>query len=262
MAVDAATGGTVWTFRPDAQAVTVPALDDVAMYTGQRGIPMVYALSRADGALRWKVNVGVGYAFEAHVRGVAVSGDTLYVGLWRYLTVNGAQSSAVLVALDRRDGRELWRYETGGPFHYFVDAPVVSGGLVLASDFGTGDLVAIDVATRREAWRTAAGGSVRIAVVGQTAFTAGFDQKARGIDVTSGAVKWTGATGSSALGLGACGGNAYVTAFLLRRFDGTTGAITGEGRAGSGDVGFVTNVASDGARVYVSGTTGVFAYRC
>ena len=38
-------------------------------------------------------------------------------------------------------------------------------------------------------------------------------------------------------------------AHFLRRFDGTTGAITGEGRAGNGDVGFVTNVANDGSRV-------------
>jgi hypothetical protein len=78
----------------------------------------------------------------------------------------------------------------------------------------------------------------------------------------TGALQWTGPTGSSAFGIGACGGNLYVTAFALRRFDGTSGALTGEAQLGSLNGGFVTHVASDGTKVYVAGTSGVAAYIC
>jgi outer membrane protein assembly factor BamB len=262
MAVDGASGATVWSVHPDSQAVTEPALDDATFFTGQRGIPVVYALSRTDGALRWKVNVGTGYTFRAHVRGVAVSGDTVYASIERYLDVNGASASGVLVALSKADGHELWRYETIGAKGFFLNAPVPSGHLILVNDYYSGDVVAVDVTSHQEVWRTAAGGTVDVVVVGSRIFTAGADTKVRGLDLATGAVQWTGPTGSSAFGIGTCGGNVYVTAFALRRFDGTSGAMTGEAQLGSLNGGFVTHVASDGTKVYVAGTAGVAAYLC
>jgi outer membrane protein assembly factor BamB len=262
MAVDAASGATVWSVHPDSQTVTEPALDDATFYTGQRGVPVVYALARADGALRWKVNVGAGYTYRAHVRGVAVSGDTVYASVERYLDLNGAAATGVLVALSKTDGHELWRYETSGTKDFFLNAPVPVGRLILVNDYYTGDLAAVDVTTHREAWRTGVGGTVDVVVVGQSAFTAGADTRARALDVTTGVVRWTGPTGSSAFGLGVCGGNVYVTAFMLRRFDGTSGEVTGDAQLGSMNGGFVTHVASDGTKVYVAGTGGVAAYMC
>src|SRR5207302_933151 len=132
-------------------------------------------------------------------------------------------SSGVLVAVDRTDGHELWRYDTGGPNHYFLDAPVPTAGTVLVSDFGTGDLVAVDIRTHTEAWRTFVGGATRVGLQGSTAITAGFDTNVRATDVTTGTVRWTNSSGGSAFGIGVCAGNAYVTAFLVRRFDISTG---------------------------------------
>lgn len=261
MSVDAATGATVWNVHPDSQAVTAPALDDATYYTGQRGVPFVYALAKDNGALRWKVNVGTGYAFPAHVRGVAVSNDTLYVTVERYLNPNGASATAVLVALDRRDGRELWRFESSGTKNWFLGAPVPLGNIVLATDFGSGDLVAINKTSHQEAWRTGAGGAEGAYVSGQVAFVAGFDQTARAIDLATGRVVWNTDTGSSAIGYGTCGPSFFVSAFKLRRFDGASGSITGESNAG-GAGGFVTYVASDGASAYVTSSAGVFAFSC
>lgn len=262
MAVNGATGATIWTVHPDSQAVAEPALDGTTFYTGQRGIPIVYALARADGAVRWKVNVGSGYTFRAHVRGVAVAGDTVYASLERYLDLNGVSASGVLVALAASDGHELWRYETPGTKDYLLDAPLIAGRLVLVNDFYKGDLIAVDMMSHQEVWRTAVGGTERMALVGQTVLTAGVDAKARALDLATGALKWTAETGSSAFGLGTCGASLYVTAFHLRRYDAATGAITGESQVGSMDGGFVTHVASDGTRVFVAGTSGVAAYRC
>ncbi len=261
MAVDAATGATIWNVHPDSQTVIAPALDDASFYTGQRGIPVVYAVARDNGAIRWKVNVGVGYTFPAHVHGVGVSGDTVYAALERYLNINGAVVSGVLVALDRRDGHELWRYETPGTYDFLRGAPVPIGRVVLVSDFYSGDVVAVDVVTHREAWRTPAGGPDGTYVVGQTVFVAGVDHQARALDLATGSVKWTADTEGSDLGYGSCGANFMVSAFVLRRFDGATGKITGRsGLGGAG--GFVSYIATDGTRGYVTGTNGVFAFPC
>jgi outer membrane protein assembly factor BamB len=262
MAVNGSTGVTIWSVHPDSQTVTEPALDATTLYTGQRGVPVVYALARSDGAIRWKVNLGAGYTFRAHVRGVAVSGDTVYASVERYLDLNGASAKGVLVALDRLDGHELWRYETGGTKNFFLDAPVPAGRLVVVNDFYAGDLVAVDVTSQREAWRTSAGGAVRAVLIGSTIYTAGWDTNARAIDLASGTVKWSAPTGSSAFGIGTCGGSLFVSAFHLRRYDLTSGEITGEARVGGMDGGFVTHVASDGTRVYVAGTSGVAAFAC
>jgi outer membrane protein assembly factor BamB len=262
MAINGATGATIWTVHPDSQAVTEPALDATTFYTGQRGIPIVYALARADGTVRWKVNVGAGYTFRAHVRGVAVSGDTVYASLERYLDLNGVSASGVLVALAASDGHELWRYETPGTKDYLLDAPLPVGRLILVNDFYKGDLIAVDMVSHQEAWRTPVGGTERMAMVGQTVLTAGVDTRARALDLATGAVKWTAETGSSAFGLGKCAGSLFVSAFHLRRYDIGTGQITGESQLGTVDGGFVTHVASDGASVFVAGTSGVAAYRC
>jgi outer membrane protein assembly factor BamB len=261
MAVDAATGATIWAIHPDSQAVVVPALDDVAFYTGQRGIPVVYAVARDNGAIKWKVNVGVGYTFPAHVRGVGVSGDTVYAAVERYLNVNGVASSGVLVALDRRDGRELWRYETAGRRNFLRGAPVPVGNVVIVTDFVGGDVVAVDVVTRTEKWRTPVGGPDGAFVVGQSVFVAGTVPRARALDLATGTIKWTSETGSTGFGYGACGRNFMVAAGKLLRFDGATGQTTGESGIGGGG-GFNSYVATDGTRGYVTGSNGVFAFPC
>lgn len=262
MAVNGATGATLWTVHPDSQTVTEPALDATTFYTGQRGIPIVYAVARSNGAVRWKVNVGAGYQFRAHVHGVAVSGDTVYAALERYLDQNGVSATGVLVALSSVDGHELWRYETPGTKDFFHNAPLPVGRLILVNDIYTGYLIAVDMVSHQEVWRTQVGGAVQVAVVGQTVLTAGIDTKARGLDLATGAVKWSATTDSSPFGLGTCGNNLYVSSFNLFRYDITSGAVTGNATLGSPDGGWVSNIASDGAKVYVVGTAGVAAYKC
>jgi outer membrane protein assembly factor BamB len=209
--------------------------------------------------VRWKVNVGVGYTLDARVGGVGVSGDTVYVSVRRYGNVSGGLASGVLVALDRRDGRELWRYETAVGKHYFLDAPVpVAGGRVLVNDVGSGDVAAVDIATRSEAWRRAVGAAIRVRVFNQTVFTGGNDH-AVGLDLATGTVRWTKPTGSSASGTGICQGNVFVSAFAFRRFEGATGELTGE--LGSEAL-YVSHVATDGVRAYATSAVGVIGVYC
>jgi outer membrane protein assembly factor BamB len=134
LAMDITDGHTIWNFHPDAQAIVYASADDRAFYTGQRDIPFVYALDLADGHLLWKVNIGLGWTFPGHVKGTAVSGDTVYIAARKDLAQNGYISQGVLVALDRNDGHEFWRYETPGTNGGLQDAPVIAGNLVVVSD--------------------------------------------------------------------------------------------------------------------------------
>ena len=95
-----------------------------------------------------------------------------------------------------------------------------------------------------------------------TFLTASFDTRAVGVDLATGAARWASGTGSSPIGIGTCGNSLYVSAFQLRRFDASSGQLTGNASLGPADGGWVSNVASDGVNVYVAGTAGVAAYRC
>jgi outer membrane protein assembly factor BamB len=261
MAIDGATGRTIWNVHPDSQAIVVPALDATGFYTGQRGLAVAYAFERTTGALRWKQNMVIGSAYPADVSGLAASGDTVYVTVRKALDLNASISTGVLVALDRATGAELWRYETPGTKDFFYGAPIVRGTQVIANDVYAGVLIAIDTRTHGELWRADVGGASRAVIIGSTIFAAGADTKARAIDLATGALKWTGETGSSSFGVGACGNSFFASAFLLRRYDAATGAITGEAdRIASG--GFFSNVASDGAHAYAVAGNGTFAFDC
>lgn len=156
LAVEGSSGRTVWAFHPDSQAVVAPALDGATLYTGQRGLPVVYALDRADGHLRWRTDVdpGRGTGYPALVQGAAVSGDTVYVAVRRALAPTFYTTAGLLVALDRRDGRTLWRYDLAeGGHHGFTTGPLLAGRLVIVGDFDGQAVLAYDPAAGAVAWR-------------------------------------------------------------------------------------------------------------
>lgn len=258
MAVDASNGTTIWSVHPDSQAVVETALDAENLYTGQRGVPVIYAFARVNGAMRWKVNLGPGYTQQAYVQGLAVSGDTVYATIDRYINEFGGSSTAVLVAVDRVDGHELWRYETPVGKHYPRGAPVPAGNVVVLNDVGSGDAVAIQISTRQESWRTGVGAAIRVRVRGAMVYTGG-NRDAIALDLATGAVRWTQPTGSSSFGTGICGSSFVSSAFALRRFDLLTGAPTGSTDSGPN---YVSHVASDGTHGFVTGQQGTIAFQC
>lgn len=87
-----------------------------------------------------------------------------------------------------------WSQQIGG--HALQQAPVIAGGLVIetASDLGdetTGGVVAIDIATGEQVWRTPAitrGGPL---VIGSVVVVAELDGEVLGLDLDTGDVRWT-----------------------------------------------------------------------
>ena len=265
LAVDATTGRTVWNFHPDSQAVVVPALDDATFYTGQRGLAVVYALDRATGALRWRVDLGAGhgYAFQTDVKGLAVRGDTVYANITRGLDANYRGTGGVLVALDRRDGRELWRYETTGDRHGFMQAPLPVGRLVVAVDLLGATVVAYDPAAGRVAWTYALDGNNILTSTASdgVVYVARSAGDAAAVDAATGAERWRVGKAGAALGSAVCAGGYFVNDERLRRIETGSGAVTATLGAGSSLV-FTSGIAADGQAVYFTGENGAYAVAC
>ena len=259
-ALDAATGATIWTFHPDSQGVVVPAIDATTIYIGQRGIPTVYALDKATGALRWRTNLGVGYTNSATVFGLAARGDTVYATVSRDKSANGALHSGVLVALDRADGHELWRYETAGDRGSFVTAPLLLPDVLIINDFGAAAVLAIDPRTQTVRWRSPITDEYLIYGNG-TLFGAGAEGNVFAMNPSTGTVQWSKAQGSSAGGLALCGNSVWENNGNLRRVDAATGAERGVLSA-SGLGTFASDVGTSGQRVFIAGGNLVTAVAC
>lgn len=68
------------------------------------------------------------------------------------MTLCGGTARGVLVALDGRNGRQLWRRETAAGNHKVSTDLLVSGALVFVSDISGAAVHAVDAATGRPAW--------------------------------------------------------------------------------------------------------------
>lgn len=269
LAMSAADGTTIWNFRPDKAAAGVYAsLDDRALYTGQREIPVVYALSLTDGRLLWKTNIGPDWQYPGFVVGTAVSGDTVYVAGRRYLAQNGYIAKGILVALDRNDGRELWRYESSGPGNLsgLQGAPVVAGQYLVVSDLNGQAFFAYDRFALREVWRIQStdrnGPLTPPVVVGNRVYVGSADTNAYAVDLNTGAVIWKQNLGGSLYGTAYCAGSVFINANVnLQRRDTAAGRYTGAFNPGNNRR-FSSNIVSDGVRVYLMGAGGTTAVNC
>ncbi|MGI8546965.1 MAG: PQQ-binding-like beta-propeller repeat protein [Gemmatimonadaceae bacterium] len=265
-ALDTATGVLRWRFQPDSEPQkTIATADTDTYYTGQRYYPVIYALALNNGALRWRTNVGSGWTYAGFVRGVSVSGDTVYAGIVRYRAENGYIRSGVVVALDRRTGNELWRYETPTTNHDVDGAPLVVNNLLVLDDLTGYGLYAIDqfYPSAGEKWRVTLPGqgagptAPSVASDGQVyAFTGG--GYAYAIDAASGRVVWQEQTKTVGLGVGVCNGSVYLNTGTLERRSRSGGPL-GYLRSNGG---FTSDVISDGSFIYVTGRNGVTAVRC
>jgi|SRR6266540_1920997 len=267
-AVDDGTGQIKWRFKPDSvPALVIASADDQTYYTGQLGIPVVYALDLTTGSLKWRTNVGSAWQYKGYVYGTSFSGDTLYVNVERFVTQNGGFTSAVVVALDKIDGHELWRYETPTTSHGSRDAPIVFGNLLIIDDLSGHGVFAIDrfSPSSGEKWRVAAPGNAAgpttpSVISNGTLFTGFGGGYFYAIDARTGTVKWSHQTFQWVTGVTTCAGSAFANVANIERYDAETGAITGH--SASGKAPLTSGLVTDGSRIYVSGEDGVHAFAC
>ena len=268
-AFDAATGRRLWQFAGTGNAsLTDYAVDERAFYYGTDA-RQVYALSVGDGARLWQIDLGPAWQHGSHVRGVAVSGDTVYVAAKQHHSTNGYYSSGWMVALDRSTGDEFWRYQYGDgtDSRDFVRAPTVAGRFLLASDLSGSAFMAIDRFRGELHWRVKGepgfvGFFTSPTARDGTAYVAGGDTYVYAVDIGTGKIRWRtqpvfGGNFSHAV----CGSAVFaLPAGQMSVLDRQTGRVLGSVFSDNDYPSSRFAVASD--RVFALGETAVYAIRC
>lgn len=267
LSLDAATGTILWRFTPDAQAAAAEsAVDDLAMYIGTR-THKVYALDVHTGAPLWTTDVGPTWSWFGIVKGISVSGDTVYAGGTRYLNQFGGLSAGFIAALDRHDGHLLWMYEGPGNGQFSVQsAPTVTARLLVASDLG-GAFFAVDRATGQEVWRVNApagffGPHAAPVVIDSRVYVGSNDQLVYSADLATGTVAWKTDTHASINSFAVCQQTAFANNQGVYALDVSSGQLLGSLHADDGSDFFTSGFAVAPDRVIVSGTQAVYAIGC
>jgi outer membrane protein assembly factor BamB len=266
-AMDETTGAIRWQFTPDSGAAGVfPSVDERAYYTGQRGIPVVYALDPVTGGLLWKVNVGPAWQYHGFVSAVLVSGDTVFAVTEHWLALNGVTRDVIVVALNRLDGSELWRFETASQ-HDGASGAKLAGDLLVINNIVGGGVVAVSKTTHGEAWRLTspnqgAGGIALPAVDAGTVYVGTGGGYVYALDRAAGTVHWTHYTQTVVWGITRCGASVISNIYDLERYDPSNGVVTGHFNSNANGGLFTSNLISDGTRVFVTGQDGVRAVTC
>lgn len=266
-AVEAATGAVFWhAALPSSADYSHNTADERAVYVGMRNRRVV-ALSAADGAQLWEVDVGLGWVFASLITGISVAGDTVYVAVRRHMDDGDLLQRAVVVALDRHSGREIWRYEGGGPHANVIDAPTVAGDFLVLSDEYTNTFFALDRATGREAWRVQGlrgyvGPYNRPRVADGVVYAGMGDTHVWAADLRTGKVLWKTATGSSIYAVEVCGERIVVNDDDIEILDRRTGRHLGYALRSTDAVFATSDVVVSGMRAFVIGNKASYAIDC
>ena len=265
---DVATGAVLWqrAFDPntDAPDFSDLAADDVALFVGLRD-GRALALAQSDGSTLWEAPIATAdWTFKGLIGGSTISGDTVYVTATRYLNANAFEEAAVVVALDRQSGRELWRYQSPGINTSIAHAAVLAGANLIFTEAYLGAVIAIDRATGVERWRQPThgfffGGPV---VRGDTVFVATSESRAYAFDAVSGRVLWTANLEAGATSVGVCASELFVGDFHVEVRTAHSGGRVGLAFTGS-DTEIVTSFITvlDGV-AYAGTNERLIAFRC
>ena len=269
VALDAATGRELWRYVPDSFAGFSQSDGDAdAFYFGSTQ-HRAYAVRASDGALLWSRDLGPDWPYKGVVRGMTVSGDTVYAVVEHDTGVNGHIGTGDVFALDRRTGAVHWVYRNGDGtrLNIIQSAGRVAGNLLLLSANWDNQYIALDRATGREVWRAAGdfgygGPQEAPEVSGSVAFTASFDQHAMAIDLTSGRTLWRTNVNNGAFYVAVCGNRLLVNNLGLSVLEAATGRVLGSGYDYSTGESIRTDFVVVGDRAYAFGATDLFAFRC
>jgi outer membrane protein assembly factor BamB len=271
-ALVAATGAELWTFTPDTAAVAMTTVDERAFYIGTES-RRVYSLDVATGKPRWSAEVLPRGPYRAVVTGIVLHGDTLYVSLVEETSPTGHLKRGWIVAVERHEGRVLWRYvnERQGEAHD-AGRHAVAGRIVLVNDLNGGAFLGIDRFTGKEVWRHVGpaglfGAWDEFKVADGIAYVASNDTRVYAFDPETGRIHWTHRLKGSANSSAVCGEHIFAAAgslHMLSRADGKQKSVLFQDREGfvQPDAFVVSRLLAHGNRVYFVGHNAVYAVEC
>jgi glucose dehydrogenase len=270
VALEAATGRELWR-RPLPAFAGFCETDGTAdaFYLGTTD-HRVFALNAADGSVLWQRDLGPDWEYKTGVvRGMTVSGDTVYAVVEHDTGINGHIGTGDTFALDRHTGRVLWhhRFGDGTGLSIYQSAARVVGRYLLNTANRENTFVALDRFTGQEVWRVVGGvqylgpreaPEVRNGV----AFAAAHDQRARAIDLASGRVLWETPLQGGTHYFALCGRVMLANYFRVGVLDPETGQFMEQLRREPENESVHTDFVVVGNRAYVFSTHALLALRC
>ena len=179
-ALDAATGGIVWTFSPLTYCYSAPRISGGVVYVACLSDHKLYALDENTGAKLWEHDFG----FGTSPYGMALADGMAFVGAF----------DNKVYAVDASGGGQVWEFTTGGDVQ---GIPTVANGKVFV---GSDDnkLYALDEMTGAKIWDFTTGDDVRgsAAVVGGTVYFGSSDHKVYALNESNGALIWSFTAGT------------------------------------------------------------------
>jgi outer membrane protein assembly factor BamB len=191
-----------WKFKTNGRVISSPVVVGDAVYVGSTD-GNLYAINRADGALRWKFTT----------RGAVNSSPAFANGVVYVNSVDGK-----FYAVDAATGTEKWSFKTGGErrftapgihgrtpstemmpdvFDVFLSSPVIANGSVY---FGSGDgnVYALDAAGGALEWKFKTGDVVHAspAVSNGVVFVGSWDRNMYALNAATGKEVWRFQTGN------------------------------------------------------------------
>lgn len=270
VALEAATGQELWR-RPLPAFAGFCETDGTAdaFYVGTTD-HRVFAFNAVDGSLLWERDLGPDWEYETGVvRGMTVSGDTVYAVVEHDTGINSHIGTGDTFALDRHTGQVLWhhRFGNGSGLSIYQSAARVSGRLLLNTANRENTFVALDRFTGQEVWRVVGGVEYfgpreapeeRDGVV----YAGGHDLPARAIDPASGRVLWQAPPPGGTHYFARCGRVLLVNYLRVGVFDPATGEFLGQLRREPEDESVHTDFVVVGNRAYIFSTHALLALRC
>lgn len=268
VAIDGKTGHTNWEFKPDANTSLGRAtVSRGVLYFGTSS-HRLYALRVRDRKEVWTLDLGPDWEFPGVVRGIASSQGVLYVTLEQWRTPNGTHASGWLIALDAKNGTILWRYSTGSGSQRrgLSSSPTVTANYILAADYLSNAIIALDRHTGQEVWRFQGkpgfvGFPEAPIVIGNTVYAGSGDTEMYALDLGSGHVLWhTRLPGANAF-YALCGKSLLVNYGGLAELNRKSGKITQTFL--NNDAEFVSSdLAVTQNRAYIAGPNAVYGFAC
>lgn len=269
VALDAATGRELWRRPlPSSAGLGESDGDAEAYYVGLKD-HRVLALRATDGALLWSRDLGPDWPYGGVVRGMTVSGDTVYAAVEHDTGINGHIGTGDVFALDRRTGAVHWVYRNGDGtrLDIYQSAGRVAGRLLLLSANWENEYIAIDRLTGAEVWRAHGedpyfGMDEAPEVRGDRAYFASQDQQAVALELATGRVVWRTRVRSGASKVAPCGKRLLVEDLGMSVVNLEDGRFLGSAyHSAQGEI-LHTDFVVVGDRAYVFGQNDLYAFRC
>ncbi|PZE20522.1 PQQ-binding-like beta-propeller repeat protein [Paenibacillus xerothermodurans] len=215
MALNAATGETVWTAKLAGGWITEssPVVKDGKVFVGADGGYLI-AIDAKTGKESWRARPAGGWMHSMP----AIADGTVYMGY----------GGGLIVALDANTGTEKWRYKSDTSTSYIAGnttgaSPAVAEGVVYMG-FPNGRVEALSADTGAKLWSAATKGGIisSAAVSGGTVYVGSNDGYLYALDKENGAVQWSYEIGAWVASSPAISGNTLV----VGAFDGNVYAFT------------------------------------